>query len=87
MTNKAQIEMAKAFWEHSRTAAQQAYEAWGLLIQSQKTLIDSMRNAGIPFEAATDQYEKLMQFHGEQYKNALAFMDKMADEYRTLLTK
>jgi len=87
MNNQAQVELAKAFWEQSRAAALQAYEAWGVVIQSQKSLMDSMRGAGAPFAIAADQFDKLMQFHSQQYKAALEYMDKMSAEYQKLLAQ
>lgn len=87
MMDKGQIELAKTLWEQSRTAAVQAHEAWGLVIKSQKTLMDSMRSAGMPFALAADQFDKLMQFHSEQYKAALEYMDKMSAEYLKLLSQ
>ena len=85
MIDKAQTELAKSLWEQSRTAALQAHQAWDLVMKSQKTLIDSMRNVGMPFALAADQFDKLMQFHSEQYKAALEYMDRMTEEYRKLL--
>jgi hypothetical protein len=87
MIDKAQIELAKNLWQQSRNAAVQAHEAWGLVIKSQKTLMDSMRGAGAPFALAADQFDKLIQFHSEQYKAALEFMDKMTAEYLKILTQ
>ena len=85
MIDKAQTELAKIFWEQSRTAVTQAHQAWDLVMKSQKTLMDSMRNAGMPFALAADQFNKLIQFHLEQRKAALEYMDKMSEEYRNLL--
>lgn len=85
MIDKAQTELAKTLWEQSRSAALQAHQAWDLVMKSQKTLLDSMRSAGVPFALAADQFEKLMQFHSEQYKAAVEYMDKMSEEYRKLL--
>jgi hypothetical protein len=87
MIDQAQIELANSLWEQSRTAAVQAHQAWDLVMKSQKTLMDSMRNAGTPFALAADQFDKLMEFHSEQYKAALAYMDKMSAEYQKLLAQ
>jgi hypothetical protein len=81
MIDKAQADMAKTLWEQSKAAAQQAHEAWWMVLKSQKALLDSMRGAGVPFEVAADQFEKLMQFHAEQHKAALDYMDKMSVDY------
>lgn len=85
MIDQGQIQLAKTLWEQSRTAAAQAHEAWGLVMQSQKTLMDSMRGVGMPFAVAADQYDKLMEFHASQYKAALEYMDKMSFEYQQIL--
>jgi hypothetical protein len=87
MIDQTQINLAKTFWEQSRTAAVQAHQAWDLVMKSQKTLMDSMRTAGPPFALAADQFEKLMQFHAEQYKAALEYMDKMSAEYQRVLAQ
>ena len=85
MINAVQVELAKTLWEQARTAATQSHEAWGLVLKSQKTLMESMRGAGAPFSLAADQYQKLMDFHAEQYAAALAHMDKMSAEYQKAL--
>lgn len=87
MIDKAQIELAKTLWEQSKAAALQSHEAWSLVMKSQKALMDSMRGAGMPFALAADQFEKLMQFHSEQYKATLEHMDKMSAEYSGLLAQ
>jgi hypothetical protein len=87
MIEKAQAELAKTLWEQSRTAALRAHEAWGLVLKSQKSLMDSMRGAGAPFALAADQYDKLMEFHSQQYKAALDYMDKMSAEYQQMLSR
>ncbi|HYF21723.1 MAG TPA: hypothetical protein VEA40_27935 [Ramlibacter sp.] len=87
MIDKSQTELAKTLWEQSKAAAAQAHQAWDLVMKSQKTLLDSMRPAGQGFSMAADQFEKLMQFHNEQYKAALEYMDKMSAEYQKLLAK
>lgn len=87
MNDKTQIELAKTLWEQSRMAAVQAYEARDLVFKSQKTLMDSMRSAGAPFARAAEQFDKLIQFHSEQHKAALEYMDKMTAEYLNLLAQ
>lgn len=87
MIDQAQLALAKNLWEQSKTAAMQAHEAWDLVMKSQKTMMDSMRNAGPPFSLAADQYDKLMEFHSKQYKAALDYMDKMSAEYQQLLSQ
>ena len=85
MINQTQTELAKTLWEQSKTAAQQAHQAWDLVMKSQKTLMDSMRNVGTPFALAADQFDKLMEFHSQQYKAALDYMDLMSAEYQKLV--
>jgi hypothetical protein len=85
MIDKAQAQMAKTLMEQSRAAALQAHQAWDLVMKSQKSLMDSMRGAGAPFALAADQFDKLMQFHSEQYKAAMEYMDKMSQDYGKLL--
>ena len=87
MINQAQIDLAKLFWEQSRTSALLAHDAWGNVIKSQKTLMDSMRGLGMPFALASDQFAKMMEFHDQQYKAALEHMDQMSHEYAKLLAQ
>ena len=87
MIEQAQLEFARNLWQQSKAAALQAHQAWDLVMKSQKTLMDSMRSAGPPFALAADQFEKLMQFHSEQYKAALEYMDKMSAEYQRVLAQ
>ncbi|WP_194725849.1 hypothetical protein [Noviherbaspirillum malthae] len=56
-------------------------------MRSQKTMMDSMRNAGAPYALAADQFDKLMEFHSGQYNAALEYMDKMSAEYQRLLAQ
>lgn len=87
MIDKTQSELAKTLLEQSKMAAMQAHQAWDMVMKSQKTMMDSMRSAGAPFAMAADQYEKLMDFHDQQYKAAQAYMDKMSDEFQKMLAK
>jgi hypothetical protein len=87
MTDQAQVELARTLWEQSKAAAVQAHEAWDLVMKSQKTMLDSMRQAGPPFSLAADQFDKLMEFHSAQYKAAIEYMDKMSAEYQKLLQR
>jgi hypothetical protein len=87
MNDQAEMELAKTLWEQSRAAAVQAHQAWDLVMKSQKTLLDSMRSAGMPFALAADQFDKLMEFHAAQYQAALEYMDKMSTEYQKLLAQ
>ena len=87
MIDQAQIDVAKTLWAQSRAAAQQAHEAWGMVMKSQKTMLESMRGAGAPFALAADQYEKLLEFQAQQYKAALEYMDKMSADYQQKVSK
>jgi hypothetical protein len=87
MIDQAQIQLAKTFWEQSRNAAVQAHQAWDMVMKSQKTMMDSMRNTGTPFALAADQFDKLMEFHSNQYNAAMDYMDKMSAEYQQLLAQ
>jgi hypothetical protein len=87
MIDQAQVELARTVWEQSKAAAVQAHDAWDLVMKSQKTMLDSMRSAGMPFTLAADQFDKLMEFHSAQYKAAIEYMDKISAEYQKLLTQ
>jgi hypothetical protein len=87
MIDQAQVELARTLWEQSKAAAVQAHDAWDLVMKSQKTMLDSMRSAGMPFSLAADQFDKLMEFHSVQYKAAMDFMDTMSAEYQKLLSQ
>lgn len=85
MFNEGQIELLKSMWEQARVSAQQSHEAFRLVMSSQKTFIDSMRGAGEPFSVAADHYQKLIDFHSQQYKAALEFLDYSSKEYHRAL--
>lgn len=85
MLNAAQLEIAKTLWKQARVAASQSHEAWALVMKSQKTILDSMQGTGMPFTIAADHYQKLMDFHAEQYKAALEFIDYTEKEYKKAL--
>lgn len=85
--DQTQAELARNLWEQSKAAAAQAHQAWDMVMKSQKTMLDSMRSAGMPFALVADQFDKLMEFHSAQYKAALDYMDKMSAEYQKLLTQ
>lgn len=87
MIEQSQIELTKSFWEQSKAAAQQAHEAWGMVMKSQKAILESMRGAGLPFSLAADQYDKLIEFQSQQYKATLDYMEKMAADYQHQLSK
>jgi hypothetical protein len=87
MIDQTQLEFAKNVWEQSRAAVLQAHQAWDMVMRSQKTMMDSMRNAGAPYALAADQFDKLMEFHSGQYNAALEYMDKMSAEYQRLLAQ
>lgn len=87
MIDQTQTEFAKNLWEQSKNASLQAHQAWDMVMKSQKAMMDSMRNAGAPFAMAADQFDKLMEFHANQYKAALEYMDKMSAEYQQLLAQ
>jgi hypothetical protein len=82
MIDQTQTELAKSFLEQSKSAAQQAYGAWEMVMKSQQAILESMRSAGAPFEIAADQYKKLIAFQSEQYKAALEYIDNMATDFQ-----
>jgi len=87
MIEQSQVELTKSFWEQSKAAAQQAHEAWGMVMKSQKAILESMRGAGLPFSLAADQYDKLIEFQAQQYKATLDYMEKMASDFQHQLAK
>jgi hypothetical protein len=87
MADQAQVELARTVWEQSKAAALQAYQAWDMVMKSQKTMLDSMRVAGTPFALAADQFDKLLEFQSAQHKAAIDYMDKMSTEYQKLLSQ
>ncbi|TCS36359.1 hypothetical protein EDC30_107176 [Paucimonas lemoignei] len=87
MIDQSQNEIAKAFLEQSRSAAQQAYGAWEMVMKSQKAMLDSMRSTGAPFALAADQYDKLIDYQSQQYRGALEYIDKMISDFQQQLNK
>jgi short-subunit dehydrogenase len=71
-----------AWLAQSKSAAQQAYGAWEMVMKSQHAMLESMRGAGAPFQIAADQYKQLLAFQSQQYKAALEYMDKMAKDFQ-----
>ena len=87
MFTKDQVQLARTLWEQSRAATAQAHQAWDMVMKTQKGMLDQMRSVAPPFAAAADQFDKLMQFHEQQYKAALEQMDKMSAEFLKSLDK
>ncbi len=87
MIHEAQVQLAKTLWEQARTSAMQSHQAWALVMNSQKAILESMRSSGMPFALAADQFAKLMEFQSEQYQAALEHMDKMSLEYQQHLAQ
>ena len=82
MIDQTQTELAKSFLAQSKSAAQQAYGAWEMVMKSQQSMLESMRSAGAPFQIAADQYKQLVEFQSQQYKATLEYMDKMAVDFQ-----
>ena len=87
MIQQAQVELAKTFFEQSRKAFEQNYSAWSTVLASQKSIMESMRSAGMPFEVAADEFQKLMDFHEQQFRATLDFMTKLQADYARLVQK
>ncbi|OWQ85711.1 hypothetical protein CDN99_21785 [Roseateles aquatilis] len=81
MIQQAQVELAKTFFEQSKKAFEQNHAAWRTVLASQKSIMESMRAAGVPFAVAADEFQKVIDFHEQQHKAALDFMTKMQADY------
>ena len=87
MITDEQLELSRKLFEQARDAAAIAHQSWAQLIQSQKSLLKSFREAGFPFSEATQQFETMMEFHSDAYKSALKHMDEMNQQYGEILKR
>ena len=87
MIQQAQVELAKTFFEQSKKAFEQNYAAWSTVLASQKAIMESMRTAGTPFEVAADEFQKLIDFHEQQFRATVDFMSKLQADYAKLVQK
>ncbi|WP_067064146.1 hypothetical protein [Roseateles chitosanitabidus] len=85
MIQQAQVELAKTFFEQSKQAFEHNYSAWRTVLASQKSIMDSMRTAGAPFAVAADEFQKLIDFHEQQFRASYDFMTKMQADYAKLV--
>ncbi|WP_431104132.1 hypothetical protein [Roseateles noduli] len=81
MIQQAQVELAKTFFEQSKKAFEQNYAAWSTVLSSQKAILESMRAGGPPFDVAADQFQKLIDFHEQQFRVTSDFMTKLQADY------
>lgn len=87
MIQQAQVEVAKTFFEQSKKAFEQNHAAWSTVLASQKTMMDSMRGAGVPFQVAADEFQKLLDFQEQQFRATIDFITKMQADYAQLVQK
>ncbi len=85
MVTKEQIEMAKLSCDWARQSAALANQYWALVLQSQKSIVNNMRQNGFPMPDMAKQFETLLEDHGEKYKKALETLDNSAKLYCELL--
>jgi hypothetical protein len=85
MVTKEQIEMAKMSCEWARQSAALASQYWAMVLQSQKTIVNNMRQNGFPMPEVGKQFEALMQDHEEKCKKALETLENSAKLYCDML--
>lgn len=85
MITNEEVRLAKILWEQADESMRHAHDSWSLLWQSKKALVDSYRNAGLPYSDAAEEFDGLMEAHSKNYKAALEHMDRMSQEYRRIL--
>ena len=79
------VAIAKTFFDQAKAAVKAQHEAYRLVVNSQKTMLESMRSMGAPFEMASAQFDKMIEFEAQQHEAALKHMDQMfADWQKTV---
>lgn len=85
MSEEAQVNTARTFWEESRDTTRQACDVWWLAAMSQ--IFAPTKNEGMPFTLAFPQFDKLSEFYLQQQKAAIDYMEKISAEYKKLITQ
>ncbi|MEJ5991482.1 hypothetical protein WG902_15870 [Ramlibacter sp. PS3R-8] len=81
------VALAETFFTQAKTAAKAQHDAYTLMVNSQKGMLDGMKSMGYPFEAASAQFGKMIDFHGQQYAAAVKHMDQMFAEWQSMIAK
>lgn len=81
MITEEQLQLFKTLWEQSCTAVDSAHQTWWLMMQNQKSLIDSIRGQGFPFQVASDQFDKYLEQHQKAHAAALGYREQMSQQY------
>lgn len=84
MATKTDVDNALMAWEVARVRATQEYVAWGALLQSHKSLSESMRDLGWTFSEAKYQFDQLSKSHSEVCLAALTDMDVKCADYQKI---
>ncbi|MES2938372.1 MAG: hypothetical protein V4864_11865 [Pseudomonadota bacterium] len=81
------IAIAETFFNQAKAAAKAQHDAYQLMVNSQKSLIDGMRSMGYPFEAASAQFGKMIEFEAQQYAAAVKHVDQMFAEWQGMVSQ
>ena len=81
------VAIIKTFFDQAKAAAQAQHQAYQMVVNSQKSMIDSMRSLGPQFEMASAQFDKVIEFQSQQYAAAVKHMDQMYAEWQNLVTQ
>lgn len=79
--------IVKTFFDQAKAAVKAQHDAYQLVVRSQKTMLDSMRSMGPPFEAASTQFDKMIEFQSQQYAAAVSHMDQMFAEWQNMVAQ
>lgn len=81
------VAIAQTFFDQAKAAVKAQHDAYQLVVNSQKSMIDSMRSLGYPFEVASAQFDKMIEFEAQQYAAAAKHMDQMFAEWQNMVAQ
>lgn len=84
MVTKEEVETAKALWEQAKVSVALANSAWGLLEQSQNSLLESIVRLGFTAAQAQQAFKGLRAEHRESVDKAVRYMATREQEYSDL---
>jgi len=84
MNHSTQLELVRTLCQQAQQAMDYTGQSWRQVMQSKDDLIESMRKIGMPFEHASAEFERMMEFYKEQYEAVMQHLIKMAAELQVL---
>lgn len=84
MVTKAEVSAALLGWEIARARAALEHTSLGLVLESHKRLIGSMRVGGHSWARAKREFDKLYDGHRETHLAAMKEMDRKCKAYQNV---